>query len=111
MNTIGRTTANWIILGLTLTFLIGPFLIIILAGASDTPPLAGDTFLGMWGGRAATELFDYVNAAMPPAGRKPDADALMDVVAYILRKNRMPSGPSRLDATAPGLIAPAPGAR
>ena len=82
-----------------------------LAGASDTPPLAGDTFLGMWGGRAATELFDYVNAAMPPAGRKPDADALMDVVAYILRKNRMPSGPSRLDATAPGIIAPAPGAR
>ena len=29
MNTIGRTTANWIILGLTLTFLIGPFLIIM----------------------------------------------------------------------------------
>ena len=40
MNTIGRTTANWIILGLTLTFLIGPFLIIILAGASDTEFLA-----------------------------------------------------------------------
>ncbi len=40
MNTLGRTTANWIILGLTLTFLIGPFLIIILAGASDTEFLA-----------------------------------------------------------------------
>ena len=82
-----------------------------LAGASDTPQLAGDTFLGMWGGRPATELFAYVNAAMPPAGRKPDADALMDVVAYILRKNGMPSGSSRLDATAPGVITPATGGR
>ena len=75
-----------------------------LAGASDTPQLAGDTFLGMWGGRPATELFAYVNAAMPPAGRKPDADGLMDVVAYILRKNGMPSGTSRLDSTASGII-------
>lgn len=30
-----RTLPHWIILGLTLTFLIGPFLIIIIAGASD----------------------------------------------------------------------------
>ncbi len=82
-----------------------------LAGASDTPQLAGDTFLGMWGGRPAAELFAYVNAAMPPAGRKPDADALMDVVAYILRKNGMASGSSRLDATAPGIIARTTGAR
>ncbi|PJE30327.1 putative spermidine/putrescine transport system permease protein [Pseudooceanicola antarcticus] len=40
MNTSSRLLANWIILGLTLTFLIGPFLIIILAGASDTSYLA-----------------------------------------------------------------------
>lgn len=78
-----------------------------LAGASDTPQLAGDTFLGMWGGRPATELFAYVNAAMPPAGRKPDAETLMNVVAYILKKNGMPSGRTPLDETAPGIIAPA----
>ncbi|WP_226628570.1 ABC transporter permease [Alloyangia pacifica] len=40
MNTSMRHLANWSILGLTLTFLIGPFLIIILAGASDTEYLA-----------------------------------------------------------------------
>ncbi|MBR9762906.1 MAG: ABC transporter permease [Rhodobacteraceae bacterium] len=40
MNTSSRLLANWVILGLTLTFLIGPFLIIILAGASDTSYLA-----------------------------------------------------------------------
>ncbi|MFW2589521.1 ABC transporter permease [Sagittula sp. SSi028] len=35
-----RHFANWTILGLTLTFLIGPFVIIVLAGASDTSYLA-----------------------------------------------------------------------
>ncbi len=35
-----RGLTSWIILGLTLTFLIGPFLIIILAGASGGPSLA-----------------------------------------------------------------------
>lgn len=82
-----------------------------LGGASDTPQLAGTTFLGMWGGRPATELFAYVNAAMPPAGRKPDADTLVDVVAYILKKNGMPSGRTAFAATAPGVIAPAAGTR
>jgi mono/diheme cytochrome c family protein len=82
-----------------------------LGGASDTPQLAGTTFLGMWGGRPATELFAYVNAAMPPAGRKPDADTLVNVVAYILKKNGMPSGRAAFDATAAGVIAPAVGTR
>ena len=76
-----------------------------LGGASDTPQLAGDTFLGMWGGRPATELFAYVNAAMPPAGQKPDAETLMNVVAYILKKNGMPSGRTPLNAAAPGMVA------
>ena len=35
-----RHLANWIILGLTLVFLIGPFLIIIFAGASAGESLA-----------------------------------------------------------------------
>lgn len=76
-----------------------------LSGASDTPPLAGDTFLGMWGGRPAAELFAYVNAAMPPAGRKPDAETLLDVVAYILKQNGMPSGRSPLHGAASGMVA------
>ncbi|MDA1094600.1 MAG: cytochrome c [Acidobacteria bacterium] len=82
-----------------------------LGGASDTPALAGKTFLGMWGGRPAAELFAYVNAAMPPAGRKPDADTLVQVVAYILKQNGMPSGLAAFDAKAPGIIAPAAGTR
>ena len=76
-----------------------------LAGASDTPELAGAAFRGMWGGRPASDLFDYIKAAMPPAGRKPDDEALTDVVAYILRSNGMPSGNTPLDATAVGVIA------
>ena len=80
-----------------------------LSGASDTPQLAGNTFLGMWGGRPAAELFAYVNAAMPPAGRKPDAETLLNVVAYILRQNGMPSRRTPLHAAAPGMVARADG--
>ncbi len=79
-----------------------------LAGASDTPELAGAAFRGMWGGRPASDLFDYIKAAMPPAGRKPDDESLTAVVAYILRKNGMPSGSTPLEATAAGAIASAP---
>ena len=82
-----------------------------LGGASDTPQLAGDTFLGMWGGRPAAELFAYVNAAMPPAGRKPDAATLMNVVAYILKENGMPSGRTPLNGAAPGMVARPAGGR
>ena len=75
-----------------------------LAGTFEAPELAGPTFLGMWGGRQASDLFDYVKVAMPPAGRKPTDDALMSIVAYSLQQNGMDAGGTPLGATTEGAI-------
>lgn len=79
-----------------------------LAGAFEAPELAGPAFLGMWGGRPVSDLFDYVKVAMPPAGRKPTDEALMSVVAYILQQNGMDAGGTPLGLTADGAIARLP---
>jgi len=76
-----------------------------LAGGFEAPELAGRNFLGMWGGRQASDLFDYVKVAMPPAGRKPTDDALMNIVAYILQQNGMDAGGNPLGLTTEGAIA------
>ncbi len=75
-----------------------------LTGGSDTPALVGSNFRSMWRGRQVSELFNYVKAAMPPAGRKPDDETLIAVVAYILHENDVPSGDTPLAATTEGNI-------
>ena len=79
-----------------------------LAGAFEAPELAGPSFLGMWGGRPANELFDYVKVAMPPAGRKPTDESLTSIVAYILQQNGMDAGGAPFAATTEGAIARLP---
>ena len=79
-----------------------------LAGAFEAPELAGPTFLGMWGGRPAHDLFEYVKVAMPPAGRKPPDESLTNIVAYILQQNGMDAGATPLAATTEGAIARLP---
>jgi len=78
-----------------------------LSGNFEAPPLAGSDFLSLWGGRPARELFAYVKAAMPPAGRKPDDEALTNIVTYILRRNGMRAGGTPFATTEDGVIAPA----
>jgi|AP59_1055472.scaffolds.fasta_scaffold229748_1 alcohol dehydrogenase (cytochrome c) len=82
-----------------------------LAGAFEAPPLAGPNFLGMWNGRSARDLFDYITVAMPPAGRKPNDEAITNIVAYILRQNGMDAGDTPLVATVDGAIRAAAGKR
>ena len=79
-----------------------------LAGAFEAPELAGPTFLGMWGGRPASDLLEYVKVAMPPAGRKPTDTSLASIVAYILQQNGMDAGGTPLAATTEGAIARLP---
>ena len=76
-----------------------------LTGAFEAPELAGPTFRSMWGGSAASDLFDYIKAAMPPAGRKPSDEAFTNIVAFILQQNGMDAGDTPLVASAPGAIA------
>ena len=75
-----------------------------LADAFEAPELAGPNFLGMWGGRPANDLFEYVKVAMPPAGRKPTDESLANIVAYILQQNGMDAGGRPLTATTEGAI-------
>lgn len=75
-----------------------------LSGGLDAPKLTGPSFLGMWHDRPASDLFDYIKAAMPPAGRKPPDNTLTDIVAYILHENGRRSSDSVLTATSSGTI-------
>ena len=76
-----------------------------LAGAFEAPELAGPNFLSLWGGHPASDLIDYIKAAMPPAGRKPSDEAITDIVAYILQQNGMDAGDDALVPTAGGTLA------
>lgn len=77
-----------------------------LSGGLDTPELAGPSFRSMWGGRPVRELLGYVEAAMPPAGRRPDEATLAAIVAYILQRNGAGSGDAALSAASAGVIGP-----
>ncbi len=77
-----------------------------LSGGLDTPELAGPAFRSMWGGRPVRELLGYVEAAMPPAGRRPDETTRAAIVAYILQRNGAGAGDAALSAASAGIIGP-----
>lgn len=75
-----------------------------LAGAFEAPELAGANFLGAWSGRPVGDLFDYIKAAMPPAGQQPSDEAITNIVAYILQRNGMDAGDAPLTPTSDGAL-------
>ncbi len=77
-----------------------------LSGGLDTPELAGSVFRSMWGGRPVRELLGYIQAAMPPAGRQPDENTLIAIVAYVLQQNGAGAGAAALSAASEGTIGP-----
>ena len=67
-----------------------------LSGTFETPPLVG-RFMPYWSGSTLDALFDYVSTAMPmhnPGALS--AGANIDIVAFILESNNIPSGPKEL---------------
>jgi mono/diheme cytochrome c family protein len=69
-----------------------------LSGTFETPPLMG-RFMPYWSGSTLDALFDYVSTAMPldhPGALGPNANA--DILAFILKSNALPSGPTELNA-------------
>jgi mono/diheme cytochrome c family protein len=70
-------------------------------GGDIAPPLAGQSFLGIWGGMTAADLFDKIHNTMP-------ADApgtlllpqVADLVAFVLQANKFPAGRSELPGDA-----------
>jgi mono/diheme cytochrome c family protein len=63
------------------------------------PPLAGDAFLGVWGGQPLATLADKIRITMPqndPGKLTPQQAA--DLVAYILQVGKFPAGQTALAA-------------
>jgi cytochrome c len=69
-----------------------------LSGNYETPPLVG-RFMPYWSGSTLDALFDYVSTAMPldhPGALS--AGANVDILAFILKSNEIPSGSKELSA-------------
>ncbi|MGH6827407.1 MAG: c-type cytochrome, partial [Rhizomicrobium sp.] len=75
-----------------------------LEGNYASPPLVG-RFMPDWAGSPLSDLYDYISSTMPldrPGSLS--AAAYADIVAYLLKANGFPSGPSELQP-GPGLAA------
>ncbi len=73
-----------------------------LAGRNDAPALAGASFLSVWRTRPASELANYIRAAMPPGGPALGADEALTVTAFILATNGLGPAPATPAPTAAG---------
>jgi S-disulfanyl-L-cysteine oxidoreductase SoxD len=68
-----------------------------LSGGESAPPLTGGAFLSNWNGLSVGDLFDRIRKTMPQTNpgrltRQQDAD----ILAYVLSRNKFPSGKTEL---------------
>jgi alcohol dehydrogenase (cytochrome c) len=70
-----------------------------LAGRNEAPALAGANFMTAWRGKSTRDLFEYIKAAMPPAGTSLSDEQYINVTAFILEANGAPAGAQALAAT------------
>lgn len=69
-----------------------------------TPPLAGSEFTGNWAGQTLSDLFDRIQTTMPadhPGTLSRAQNA--DVLAYMLKFNKLPAGKTDLPTDAAAL--------
>ena len=70
-----------------------------LAGRGQAPPLAGAEFQSAWNGMTVGLLFETIQSSMPadkPGQLSQEENA--GILAYILQKNKFPSGQTPLPA-------------
>ena len=68
----------------------------------EVPPLVDEEFLGQWSGMPLRELSDFVRRNMPGnAARGLSSAEYSDVLAYLLKSNRMPAGSEELTEKTP----------
>ncbi len=76
-----------------------------LAGSGPaTPPLAGPDFISNWTGQTVDDLFERIQGTMP--GDHPGTlsrEQTADIVAYILKVNKLPAGKNDLPTAAEAL--------
>ncbi len=66
-----------------------------LQGGFEEPPLAGERFMAKWETQTTHDLLNFIATRMPPQrpGFLGEAQNL-ELVAFILRSNNIPSGPN-----------------
>jgi len=73
-----------------------------LAGSgAQNPPLAGQDFIANWTGQTLDDLFEKIQTSMPadhPGALSRGTNA--DILAYILKVNRLPAGKNELPGDA-----------
>src|SRR5262245_43646818 len=78
-----------------------------LAGAGNSPALAGPSFLATWRGKSTADLFNLIKASMPPQGNPAlNDDGFAAIVAFILQSNNVPAGAQPLRASTVAAIVP-----
>jgi alcohol dehydrogenase (cytochrome c) len=70
-----------------------------LAGRNEAPQLAGNNFINTWRNRSTKDLFEFIQATMPPSGETLSAAQYLAVAAYILQANGAAAGEAALTAT------------
>jgi cytochrome c5 len=64
-----------------------------LGGANEAPQLAGGNFLRAWGPRTSADLLTHIQRTMPPENPGGlSGETYLNIVAYILQANGVPSG-------------------
>jgi S-disulfanyl-L-cysteine oxidoreductase SoxD len=72
-----------------------------LTGSGQALPLTGDSFLQSWEGQTVDDLFEVIHDTMPqdkPGTLTPEVTA--DIISYILKFNKFPSGSAELPSDA-----------
>jgi len=74
------------------------------AGDGFAPGLAGPEFASAWDGLPVSDLFERIRQSMPPSNPSavPPA-AKVDIIAYLLKGNRIPAGTTELPKEADAL--------
>ncbi|HTW24733.1 MAG TPA: cytochrome c [Candidatus Baltobacteraceae bacterium] len=72
-----------------------------LSGSGQALPLSGDAFMQSWEGQTVDDLFEVIHDTMPqdkPGTLTPQVTS--DIISYILKYNKFPSGKTELPSDA-----------
>ncbi len=68
-----------------------------LEGDGFAPALSGSEFMSAWNGTSVGDLYDRIRISMPPSNpASVPAQIKVDVIAFVLKTNKFPSGKADL---------------
>ncbi|MDA1371730.1 MAG: PQQ-binding-like beta-propeller repeat protein [Proteobacteria bacterium] len=80
-----------------------------LDNGSFAPPITGDLFYGVWGGRSVAELLQYIKESMPPGSPEKLSDsASLELVSYMFQEHGIPAGQQALSLDSNTQLLPIP---